>query len=1470
MNKKSYWIVGIIAVFTLVLAVSAPSAKAVTATASLSNVSTTKTGAGATNATWTATMTVNSALPANTDLSFALWGNTPPGEGFNFTNATVAIAGVAGTSESMNPDRINFRLNSTLSTGSKTVTITGVTNSSMSGLYYFGVEIRTPGSEGPGEEIRASTPKAVGNIAVMGQVKMPNGSLVSNEYGVGVNVRTDNFSQNFGTGVSDGWYAFAVQGEQGTFQSGTSYFLETWPGNAPNVVSPDPVPFTYNGTTITKNLTFVTASKTLKVYVKYPDTSAVTTADVWANKRDGGSHVNGTVNSSGLAEFGVTGGTWEVGINCGWDPETNSQKVCNWNYNQPSSQVTFASDSSSQTETLTITVDKTDAVITGTVKYTDANGVLQLLPGGWVDIRSGERGGGGAGINNQGPDMGKFTANVKAGIYIVSVHADEGQNPEMAQYYSDEIKIQINTGETKNLNIVMQKKTGKIVVTVKDKNENLVEGVWVNTWANGANDWANAQTGSNGQASLWVKGGNQYGVEIDQGRREEGGVHYISSMDRPVDITVAQGAIATATLNVEIADAIIEVSVLNQDGSAVTDFWGGANCRVPNMFGPGKEFHTGLDRGTGTIYAKAGTYTCGAWIPPDQNVSLQEEIEVTIASGETKSVRLVFLPNDSEIRGYLKDQNGKLITFDPSETGDNKGPGGGGIGEVFAVTTGDWQWRPGQLNPDGSFSISVRGGTDTKFMVGFHPWDRENSEYMESNPEPEGAFAVPANTEMTKVITVYRATTSISGTVYFPDGTPASHVWVGAGNWKAHEGKMMGDFEGGMILHVGTDTNDNGQYTIRTIDDLWSVHAGLPPHIQGDYMSPEEIEVIVSASSPAVGVDLYFREADAHISASAQFADGSKPMFGWCWAWSEAGGHSGSELMDGTSRIPVTSGSGSVTYNVGCDTHNPADNKFYRAEEKRVTVKKGDDKALSFTLVEELWNMPDSFSQTFTATQFNSFTMPDGTTVEIPANAAGSDDSTYTFMAEPKTELFHTSDTNIPMYAWDFSITKVDENGNQELVESFQSNVTITITVPAAVVDELGLTADEWLPKSYNANAGDWQTPTGISVYEQENGDVVGNIQTDHFTEFAMTTSTVGAAGSAGPQYVVATPISGGGPQVTVWDGSGNAKLNFFAYSSSLRMGIQALTGDVDGDGTNEIIVAAGAGGGPQIRIFNLSGEVIGQFMAFPSHIRTGMNLALADVDGDGSDEIIATTMAGAGPQVRIFNGSGEAENQFFAYAETFRGGVALTTGDVDGDGVAEIITIPDSDSAPQVRVFDNDGSVVSQFFAYAENIRGTYHLTTGDVNGDGTVDIVVTPGPGLGPQVAMFTGTGDLIGRFFAYATTFRGGLHASVGDVSGDGTNEVVCSPESGAGPHVRVFNTDGGVVSQYWAYSETLRGSFTSFVGDVDEDGTNEVITAPGAGMGPQVRVFEYDGTVADQFFTHHTGFRGGINITSMPTF
>ena len=173
-------------------------------------------------------------------------------------------------------------------------------------------------------------------------------------------------------------------------------------------------------------------------------------------------------------------------------------------------------------------------------------------------------------------------------------------------------------------------------------------------------------------------------------------------------------------------------------------------------------------------------------------------------------------------------------------------------------------------------------------------------------------------------------------------------------------------------------------------------------------------------------------------------------------------------------------------------------------------------------------------------------------------------------------------------------------------------------------------------------------------------------------------------------------------------------------------------------------------------------------------------------------------------------------------------------------------------------------GDILTRFNAYASNLRGGYHVTTGDVNGDGKTDIVVVPQAGHGPQVSVFDSNGTSILRFFAFASTFRGGVNVSVGDVDNDGSNDIVVSPQSNAGPQVRTFNSDGTVKAQFFAYAPTLRGSFTSFVADLNGDGTSEIVTAPGAGMGPQVRTFNQNGTALSQFLTHHAGFRGGLNI------
>ena len=63
---------------------------------------------------------------------------------------------------------------------------------------------------------------------------------------------------------------------------------------------------------------------------------------------------------------------------------------------------------------------------------------------------------------------------------------------------------------------------------------------------------------------------------------------------------------------------------------------------------------------------------------------------------------------------------------------------------------------------------------------------------------------------------------------------------------------------------------------------------------------------------------------------------------------------------------------------------------------------------------------------------------------------------------------------------------------------------------------------------------------------------------------------------------------------------------------------------DLDGDGTQEIITAAGIGGGPHIRVFNKDGRpLIGGFFAYDKNFRGGVSLAVGDIDGDGQEKLL-------------------------------------------------------------------------------------------------------------------------------------------------------------------------------------------------------------------------------------------------------
>src|SRR5262249_42480879 len=161
-------------------------------------------------------------------------------------------------------------------------------------------------------------------------------------------------------------------------------------------------------------------------------------------------------------------------------------------------------------------------------------------------------------------------------------------------------------------------------------------------------------------------------------------------------------------------------------------------------------------------------------------------------------------------------------------------------------------------------------------------------------------------------------------------------------------------------------------------------------------------------------------------------------------------------------------------------------------------------------------------------------------------------------------------------------------------------------------------------------------------------------------------------------------------------------------------------------------------------------------------------------------------------------------------YALQFNVGANVAVGDLNGDGYADVITGATVGN-PDVRVysgkditngpFNPDGSsLLAQFFAYGINFNVGAYVATGDVNGDGFVDLLTGASVG-NPDVRVYNGRSfangtfnnnnldaSLLTQFFAYDLQFNIGVALATGDVDGDGIKDIITGASAGS-PHLRV---------------------------------------------------------------------------------
>jgi hypothetical protein len=295
--------------------------------------------------------------------------------------------------------------------------------------------------------------------------------------------------------------------------------------------------------------------------------------------------------------------------------------------------------------------------------------------------------------------------------------------------------------------------------------------------------------------------------------------------------------------------------------------------------------------------------------------------------------------------------------------------------------------------------------------------------------------------------------------------------------------------------------------------------------------------------------------------------------------------------------------------------------------------------------------------------------------------------------------------------------------------------------------------------------------------------------------------------------------------------------------------------------------VGAGEGGVPVVRVYSDSqGGQFNDFLAYDPSFQGGVRVAVGDINGDGVADIVTGPGQGMQPIVRVFDGRDlSLMNQFLAYDQRFLSGVFVAAADVTGDGRAEIVCGAGDPGGPHVRAFDGmTGQVKAQFFAYDQNLQCGARVALGDIDGDGIPDIVTAPGAGVEPLVKVFSGRNlALLSSFHAYEPAFHGGVFVAAADVTRGRRAQVISGPGTNGGPHVRIFDPlTQRVVHEFFAYDRSFRGGVRPAVFNALGGAGPDIITAPGPGIPPVVRIFRNrDGQLEREFSAFDPNFRGG---------
>jgi hypothetical protein len=284
------------------------------------------------------------------------------------------------------------------------------------------------------------------------------------------------------------------------------------------------------------------------------------------------------------------------------------------------------------------------------------------------------------------------------------------------------------------------------------------------------------------------------------------------------------------------------------------------------------------------------------------------------------------------------------------------------------------------------------------------------------------------------------------------------------------------------------------------------------------------------------------------------------------------------------------------------------------------------------------------------------------------------------------------------------------------------------------------------------------------------------------------------------------------------------------------------VAGDLDGDGFCEVIAVDSQGAiyawradGSEYRDGDGNPSTHGIFYRTPLAAFHFQTPSLCDIDGDHMDEIILGTRSDS---VYALNGDGSRVPGWpFMMAGESAGSPAV--GDVDGDGDLEII-VQSKGNYGKVYLLHHDGTLATGW-PRTIGLRDIYFTSSpglADFDGDGDLEIVAYGWDAISSRIYVFNHTGQDYPGWPIVASQNYSEASLAIGDLDGDGTPEIVFGDESRL---VHAFNIGGQEVDGFPVTTqEAVRAA--PFICDLDGDGHTNLVVF---GWDRGVYVWDLDG-------------------------